>query len=295
MRRTLIVVIIYIFLIANIYAQDRTVSKDQADMVAAERAFAKLGYERGFRVSFYTYFADDAIAFTPHPAKVRPGLAKLDPDKFPLARPFNWAPVLGDISAAGDMGYNAGPVVFEDHTEAKTPPKHGVFFSIWKKQADGSWRVMLDLGVNVPSLLAALDAPYRSVSKAVLKNRNLNAKDELAKMLEADQGLMTASAFGNLSAWGAWLDENARIHRSGMVPVTGKSAVVIWLATQKYAYKGEVMFSDIAASGDLGYAYGRAETATEKGYYVRVWKRDDEGNWRMAVDIFSPIPPPTAN
>ncbi len=295
MRNIFTVFILMISFAALSFAQDRTVSKDQADMVAAERAFAKLGYERGFRVSFYTYFADDAIAFTPHPTKVRSGLAKLDPDKLPLARPFNWAPVLGDISAAGDMGYNAGPVVYEDRKAPNQPHRHGMFFSIWKKQSDGSWRVLLDLGVDVPSAVAAISAPYRSVSKAAPKNKNLDATAELSKMLQADKDLMEVSASGSLSAWSPWLDDNVRIHRSGIMPVVGKEAVNTWLATQKYTYKGEPMFSDIAVSDDLGYIYGSAEAGPEKGYYVRVWKRDDKGAWRMVVDIFSPLPPPTAN
>jgi ketosteroid isomerase-like protein len=277
----------------NSLAQDRTVSADQAAMVATERAFAKLGYERGIRESFIKYFAPECIVFAPDPVKYRAELEKQEPEKFPLPVVVNWAPVWGDISAAGDMGYNTGPVTYEDTGEKKRPTRHVIFFSVWKKQSDGKWLVVLDVGSGVPSAVAPLDAPYTSVSKTAPKKMKLNVGEEKAKMLQADRDLIAASsAAGSMASWSPGLDENIRIHRPRTMPVLGKEAVTAWLASQKYSYKGEPMFSDISASGDLGYTYGSAEAGTDKGYYARVWKRDSKGAWKVVVDIFSPLPPP---
>ena len=96
-------------------------------MVATERAFARLGFERGIRESFIKYFAPECIVFAPHPVKYRAVLEKQEPEKFPLPVTVNWAPVWGDISAAGDMGWNAGPVVYEDTGEKKRPTRHVIF------------------------------------------------------------------------------------------------------------------------------------------------------------------------
>jgi ketosteroid isomerase-like protein len=277
----------------NSLAQDRTVSADQAAMVATERAFAKLGYERGIRESFIKYFAPECIVFAPDPVKYRAELEKQEPEKFPLPVVVNWAPVWGDISAAGDMGYNTGPVTYEDTGEKKRPTRHVIFFSVWKKQADGKWLVVLDVGSGVPSAVAPLDTPYTSVSKTAPKKKKLNVGEEKAKMLQADRDLMGASpAPGSMASWGPWLDENIRIHRPRAMPVLGKDAATAWLASQKYSYKGEPMFSDIAASGDLGYIYGSVTSGEQQGYYARVWKRDDKGAWKIVVDIFSALPPP---
>lgn len=295
MKNVFIAALLLFALSLNIVAQDQTSSADQAAMVAAERAFAKLGFERGVRESFIKYFHDDAIAFTPHPEKARAGFITQAPETFPLPVTLNWAPVWGDISAAGDMGYNTGPVVYEDTGENKRPTRNGIFFSIWKKQADGSWRVLLDLGAGVPTAVAPLTAPYVSATKALPKNLKLNAKNELAKMLKAESELMAASAKGTVAAtWSKWLSDTARIHRPRTMPAVGAAAVTTWLATQTFSYSGKTMFSDIAASGELGYTYGSFETGAPnalKGYYARVWKRDGHGNWRVVVDILSPLPP----
>lgn len=292
MRNVVIGFLLIILTASTLPAQDKTVSADQAAMVATERAFARLGYERGIRESFIKYFHPDCIVFAPYPVKYRAQLEKQEPEKFPLPVVLNWSPVWGDISAAGDMGYNTGPVTYEDTGENKRPTRHVIFFSVWKKQPDGKWLVVLDVGSGVPSAVAPLDAPYQSVSKTAPKKKKLNAADEKAKMLKADRDLMAASASGSLAVWSAWLDENIRIHRQRTMPVLGKQAVDGWLATQKYSYKGEPMFSDIASSGDFGYTYGSAEAGREKGHYARVWKRDDKGNWKVVVDIFSALPRP---
>jgi ketosteroid isomerase-like protein len=283
-----------ILFVMNALGQDKTVSADQAAMVATERVFAKLGYERGIRESFIKYFSPDCIVFAPHPVKYRAELENQKPETFPLPVVLNWSPVWGDISAAGDMGYNTGPVTYEDTGENKRPTRHVIFFSVWKKQADGKWLVVLDVGSGVPSAVAPLDTPYTSVSKTAPRKKKLNAGDEKARMLQADRDLMAASASGGIGAWAGSLDDNIRVHRPRTMPVVGKEAVGSWLALQKYSYKGEPMFSDIAASGDLGYTYGSVETGNAeglKGYYARVWKRDNKGAWKVVVDIFSPLPP----
>lgn len=271
--------------------QDKTASADQAKMVATERTFAKLGFERGIRESFIKYFAPECIVFAPHPVKYRAELEKDEPEKFPLPVTVNWAPAWGDISAAGDMGYNTGPVVYEDTGENKRPTRHVIFFSVWKKQADGNWLVVLDVGSRLPSAVAPMNTPYTSATLKLPKLKKMDAKSELAKMIAADREMLAAT--GNVSAtWKTWLAENARIHRQNTMPAVGKDAVAAWLAAQNYSYKGENMFGDIAASGDLGYTWGSAEAGADKGYYARVWKRDIKGVWKVVVDIFSPLPPP---
>ena len=54
--------------------------------------------------------------------------------------------------------------------------------------------------------------------------------------------------------------------------------------------------ADVAASDDFGYTYGRYELRYEgspesqKGYYVRVWKRDEQGRWRIVLDTATILP-----
>lgn len=48
-------------------------------------------------------------------------------------------------------------------------------------------------------------------------------------------------------------------------------------------------FADVAASGDLGYTWGRyiftaADSSQTRGFYVTIWKKQTDGQWRFVFD-----------
>lgn len=261
---------------------------DQAALVNTERAFAKLAVDRGVRESFLTYFDDTAIAFNPHPAVAKDGLRKRPIETPPLDYTLNWTPTYGDISLAGDMGYNTGPARLDRRMPANTPPSHMVFFSVWKKRAEGDWRVVIDVGVDVPSAMATLDAPFQPARPISSNGRftKVNVEKESAGLLQLEEDLIRDGNAGN------YLDESVRLNRPGFLPLAGKNAVQIWLASQGKR-SGEPRFADVAASGDLGYTYGSFETngsTPMKAYYTRVWRRDPANQWKIVIEVLSPLP-----
>ena len=62
----------------------------------------------------------------------------------------SWEPEYADVSRAGDLGYTSGPAVLTDQSPARKPPRHGTYFTIWRKQADATWKVVLDAGSDGP-------------------------------------------------------------------------------------------------------------------------------------------------
>ncbi|MEE8371497.1 MAG: nuclear transport factor 2 family protein [Sphingomonadales bacterium] len=64
---------------------------------------------------------------------------------------LTWAPLGGDISASGDLGYTWGRYVYRTKdAEGKEVESHGKYMTIWKLQTDGSWKVVLDGGNQNP-------------------------------------------------------------------------------------------------------------------------------------------------
>jgi ketosteroid isomerase-like protein len=279
-----------------VLTQEKDLPPAQAELVNTERAFAKLAVERGVRESFIAYFADDGIGFAPHPHKVKETFSK---SPAPATRPpimLNWAPVCGDIAQAGDLGWNAGPTVFEDTSPEKKPTRHGIFFSVWKKQSDGSWRVALDLGANTPAAVAPLNAPFKTSYRASSKRHaaGVNVEEEIAGLLKVEREFLADAKASSLGqAYQSRLSDDARVHRPGLMPVVGKDALRGWLTMQTTTLNGEPIKADVSRSGDLGYAYGSYELGVaqpQKGYFARVWKRDAKGQWRIVVDTVSPLP-----
>lgn len=278
---------------AAAFAADAGLPPAQQQLFDAERAFVRLAAEKGFRDSFYTWFADDGIAFNPHPFRVRTALAGAPSSPGPMGAV--WAPVYGDISAAGDLGWNTGPLVFQGKDGA--PDRHGMFFSVWKRQADGSFKVVLDVGSDTPSAVVPIDEPAHTSWRAGATgaaSARADAAAAKAGLLSAEQSFHVTAASESLGrAYGSRLADEARVHRPGAMPVTGRVALGEWADTQAGKFRGETLFADVASSGDLGYAWGNYEKlgdAPDAGYYARVWKKDTKGDWRIVMDTVSPVP-----
>ena len=105
-----------------------------------------------------------------------------------------------------------------------------------------------------------------------------------------------------LRAYRSRLAEGVRFHRQNQLPVVGRQAATKWLASQRPVSSADSQFSEVARSGDLGYTWGtftiaptarsRHEVAgstqtvnVEAGFYVRVWVRERNGQWKVALDV----------
>jgi ketosteroid isomerase-like protein len=64
---------------------------------------------------------------------------------------LTWTPVHADMAASGDLGYTYGTYEFRSIGKAGKPSiEYGKYVSIWKKQKDGSWKVVMDMGNSSP-------------------------------------------------------------------------------------------------------------------------------------------------
>ncbi|MGB3428653.1 MAG: DUF4440 domain-containing protein [Burkholderiaceae bacterium] len=123
------------------------------DVLATDRAFAALAHAKGARTAF-TEFADpQAIMFRAGvgPVKGIDAIGRVFEDP-PAATPV-WEPEAAEVAASGDLAYSWGPFTWTpvpDGPLAGKPPFTGYYVSIWKKQPDGRWKWVVDLGVPAP-------------------------------------------------------------------------------------------------------------------------------------------------
>lgn len=291
MKKKIALVVVLAMLAVAALSQQQKLPATLLAMINTERAFAKLSVEQGWREAFIAYFADEGVNFMPHPVKTREELRQRPPQPRPLTSTLNWAPTYGDIARAGDLGYSTGPVLVTDNNGEK-PPQHSVFFSFWKKQADGNWRVVVDMGAQLPAQFAPLDAPFQPAAQRKIK---WPGKTTSADLLKAEQDFFSRAKSDSAAAWQEYLSGDARLYRQQAMPIIGKQALRAW-ANKQSGLRGEAIKTDVSSSHDLGYAYGRYETKAagqdkvEQGYYVRAWKRDEQGRWRIVFDVTRPVP-----
>jgi hypothetical protein len=191
-------------------AEDAALPRAQQELVDAERAFVRLAAERGFRDSFYAWFADDGIAFNPHPFKVKAALAGQPSSGGPMGAV--WAPVYGDVAEAGDLGWNTGPLVFEGPGGSR-PAR---WFSS-RSEAPGRWgvaRVVLDVGANTPGRRARRHGVPDAPSVRQHGARGSDAGDAIAGLLATEREFLAAAASAGVgAAYASRLADDARIHR----------------------------------------------------------------------------------
>jgi ketosteroid isomerase-like protein len=147
-------VLVFIFLLAAIappiaHPADLASPKATAETLKQlEGEFMKAAAEKGSQ-GYMSYYADNSVEvpnggpLIQGKVEIAKGMGFLDDKNNQLL----WTPVGADISASGDLGYTYG--TFEFHSknkDGKPVVDYGKYTSIWKKQKDGSWKIVLDMG-----------------------------------------------------------------------------------------------------------------------------------------------------
>jgi ketosteroid isomerase-like protein len=260
-------------------------------MADTEREFAKTATVKGWRDAFLDFFADDAIAFAPDVIKAKDRLRK-QPSKPFSELELTWEPRTGDVASSGDLGWLTGPSTSIDHTRAEQKPGYGCYLSVWRKQPDGEWRVLIDVGAGSPSPVPF--APGFNRMPLASRYAGGGGREAAEKTLaDADRELNAAiAAQGTVSAFSSRLTPASRLHRPGNVPAVGQEAIAKWLQDNAAAGSAQQTAVESSSAGDLGYSYGRFETKGSKpssGVYVRLWSRDASGRWWLVADVAQPF------
>jgi ketosteroid isomerase-like protein len=123
-------------------------------LMQADRDFDKATAETGVE-GWVSYFAEDGQMF-PAGAEIVSGRAAIREAMAPAFKnpgfSLRWKPLGADVSRAGDLGYTYGTYVAKKPgPQGQAVERHGKYVSIWKKQADGSWKIVVDIGNVSPA------------------------------------------------------------------------------------------------------------------------------------------------
>jgi ketosteroid isomerase-like protein len=253
-------------------------------LVQAEKDFAQMAVEKNIRDAFLANLADDAIVFDPAPVNGR---------QLYLKRPvsdaqLNWQPIFADVARAGDLGYTTGPWEYKKNKGDAKPSAYGQFFSVWKKQADGKWKVVFDGGID--NSAPVNKQPLVEIVPNELASKNeIDLKTARRALAAAEKEFDAASA---KDAGAALIDAaapNIRVFRNGRFPAVGRDAAHLMIGYDRGKMKAKAVGSGISRSGDLAYSYGEYTNerldGVEHGYFVTVWRMSVGGEWQLAIDV----------
>jgi ketosteroid isomerase-like protein len=117
------------------------------EIIETEAQFAQMAGEVGIREAFLSFAAEDAVLMRNDSLVIgKEGIARYLNAEGPSGDiSLTWKPDFVDVSASGDLGYTYGKFTFSVTDSTGTRMENtGVFHTVWKRQADGSWKFVWD-------------------------------------------------------------------------------------------------------------------------------------------------------
>lgn len=117
-------------------------------LIQADQEFGRITAEKG-AAGFVSFF-DEGGTILPKGGDPVVGRDKLAPvfEKVWSAPNYSlqWTPLRAVLAESGELGYTYGTYVRKFQRDGQAVTETGKYVTVWKKQRDGSWKVLLDMG-----------------------------------------------------------------------------------------------------------------------------------------------------
>jgi ketosteroid isomerase-like protein len=145
-------VLLFVFILSSLNAcnffQKKKVAAgpdEKQQMMDADRAFSKMSVEKGMKNAFLEYIDSNGVLLRLNQLPIIGAdaidyLIQINDSSYTM----HWEPKGGSIAKSGELGYTYGLYAIKPKQIDTT--LYGTYVSIWKKQANGSWKFVLDSG-----------------------------------------------------------------------------------------------------------------------------------------------------
>ena len=127
--------------------------------------------------------------------------------------------------------------------------------------------------------------------------KRVDIETEVKALMNTDRAFSDLSVNkGRNEAFYTYCANNGVILRPDSYPVEGRekiSELLLQAPDDSYTLSWEPSYGFVSKSVDLGYTYGiwtlkaiddEGVTNINKGSYVSIWEKDEEGNWKFLLD-----------
>jgi hypothetical protein len=294
-------------------------------LIEQERAFAKMSVEKGTRAAFLEFLADESLLFTPGPApgklyyRNRPEL----PMRLSWAPEFADVSAAGDLGyTTGPWEIRQTPTdppaSFGHFNSLWRVQKDGQ----WKVEVDLG--IPHPKPATSVADVKTVDSPKDNAPAPKEAKPITDWQNELVAL---DTAFNTrAEADGVEKAYAESAADTIRLYRGDNLPAIGKAAALKLVASSG-TQGWKPALARVAKSGDLGYSTGTMRIASPTStppapapaptpappdkpapgaqppaaaatgakpptpmtphYYVRIWRRDKSGTWKIVLDVAS--------
>lgn len=258
------------------------------DVRAADAAFAARAIEVGQHAAFIDYLAEDAVLFRPEAVRGPEWLATHEPASGRL----EWAPAAAAAGCNGRLAITTGPWRYSNSSGGE--PVAGHYLSIWRRDAQSEWRVVLDHGTD-----HAEAVPAEQLQSAFARlwphggAGQCEGGDDVDALMGADERLNAQVASrGARAATGRAAGEGALAYRDAAAPGLLSALPADADAAFGPGSAARTVGSVFEPGADLAVTHGVLQSADglQRALFVRVWARDRR-KWRIVIDMRTPLPP----
>ena len=271
--------------------RSQQVDPDLAALIREERAFAAKAVETDVPTAFLAYLDSAGVIFNGESAVN--GIAEYNKAPKGGKDLLKWYPIIGHVSQGGDMGFTSGPFqFFADRSQHAVGS--GYFFSVWKKNAAGQFKVMLDGGVihsgNATEAFQRDPEPQSNTAYAYVQPI-AKVNDADPQPWKAEDAFLAAVGKDADRAYEQFLADDVVLLRSDRPFGKTKAEALGTLAQQQIqSYQFTRSGQGISKAGDLAYCFGKAKAVkgdkTVEGFFTRVWQHRPEG-WKIVAEQVS--------
>jgi ketosteroid isomerase-like protein len=284
MKTTIAASIIFLLFSGTILAQKTEVKT----VVDAEQAFNKAVAKKGIKDGFLSVLDDEGIVFRPNAVNAKDFYTSIQKQNGGLS----WEPKFARISANGDLGFTAGPYVYQNSAN-DTSKVFGHYVSIWRKGLDGKLKLLIDLGIQHPEAEQAelVDFQEPDLSKVAPPSTDPFGNKKL--ILYIDRVVNSTISKSTMATYKEFFSPEGRYYFPGFEPLVGRDKIMQFVNNEALSMIAETTDAGRSESNDLAYSYGKAQikkgNITGKYNYVRIWELDQSKKWNILLEVFSAV------
>jgi hypothetical protein len=287
MKKLLIAAFVLSGMVQHASAQTKPVEVSR--IVNAEIDFNNLVERKGIKAGFLAVADPEGIVFKPNAVKISEFYATIDKQPGKLT----WQPKVARISANGDLGFTAGPYVYQNG-KTDDDKVFGQYVSVWKLDpTENRYKLLIDLGIQhpEPDAEAVTDFQEPDLTKQVTESKDPFKGKKL--IMDSDKILNSLMSISARAAYKEFLSPGAMYYFPGFEPIKGKEKVSDFIGSEGISISAQTVNGGRATSNDLAYSYGTARirkgNIVNNYNYVRIWEQDASHKWNVLLEIFSTV------
>jgi ketosteroid isomerase-like protein len=273
---------------------------ERASLIAAGNALSDAIASQGLIAAIGGALEQDALVLVPRAAVLEGRTAALSFLSTDPTAPsvLKWKVIVADVSNDGTQGFTWGEGSLTVDLGAGPAERPALFLIYWRRAAS-DWNIAA-LSINVGGPLSS-PVPQAFGTPTTKHRRNFpntEVNQQRSQLLSVDADFSAASVSSGLGPAFASFAAPDAIAVGGGEFVFGPDDIGEAFTTEPNDVVSWVpRFSDVAASGDLGFTVGDAifvfaASGTFYTKYLTVWQKQNTGEWKFRADFGSSRPAP---